>query len=111
MNLNKANFGSKEVEFLGRIINEDGYKLHPRSTKAIEEMSVPKTIGELGQFIHSVNWVRDSIPGLTELMTPLREVLEAAYQKVGTRKKGKSLKLQAADFGWNEEHECFSTSA
>ncbi len=105
LNLNKSDFGAKQAEFLGRIINEKGYQLHPRSTKAIEEMNRPETIGELGQFIHGVNWVRESIPGLTELMTPLREVLEAAYTKVGTRKKGKSMKLNVSDYGWTEKHD------
>ena len=42
LNLNKCEFGKKEVTFLGYKISEEGSRPDPKNVEAVEKMKPPK---------------------------------------------------------------------
>ena len=47
----KCFFGVKEVEYLGHIVSQEGFKVEPNKIKAIKEWKVPTTINKLRGFL------------------------------------------------------------
>jgi hypothetical protein len=66
LNVEKCVLGGLKAEWCGRIITGDGVVMKSRKAQAFEDMPLPQTAGELGEFLHALNWMRKSIPRFQE---------------------------------------------
>lgn len=48
----KCNFFANSIRWCRRIIDGSGYKMDPRNMEGLQEMSEPKTAGELSELLH-----------------------------------------------------------
>jgi len=76
-----------QVQFLGRTVSRDGVAITNDHVECVLNWPIPKDQNELERFLGFVNYHRDFVPGLSELLTPLY-----ALTKRGT------------DYSWT--HEC-----
>ena len=80
----------------------EGYRLDPENYEALKETVCTTNASELWKFVHAVWWMATEIPALEEQVAPLRELLEAAYEKVGSRKKTFVKMVRHSDIGWDD---------
>lgn len=66
---------SREIDFLGHIINDKGIRADPGKTSAIREMPAPRDVSELRRFMGMVNQLGKFSSQLATLTQPLRELL------------------------------------
>ena len=83
----KCNLYMTEVTWCGRTISERGVGFDPEYIQGIKDLELPKSVGDLQQFICSMNWVRSSIPNYASEMAKLTECLQQITSKIGTTKK------------------------
>ena len=62
----KCTFHSKEVEFLGYIINTEGISMDPKKIKSIASWPTPNTLQELQSFLGFTNFYRRFIPNYSK---------------------------------------------
>ncbi|KAE9260888.1 hypothetical protein PR003_g34164, partial [Phytophthora rubi] len=65
-------------------------------------MPLPRTTGDLQQFLCAINWTRQGIPEYKRLTGDLYAVLERAMVLAGTPKKQKLNRFLLVDAGWSE---------
>ena len=80
----KCKFLAKEAEFLGRIVDESGYKPNPEYVEGINHITPPTTKKELKSLIGRLTWIRqfcetrldEPVKGSTfaDLMKPVHEL-------------------------------------
>lgn len=87
INPNKCEHVAKSTKFYGRLIDSNGVKFSPRNYEELHSMSTPRTAGELMELFHAANWICTSIPRFSQLIKPLRKLLEVQYTIHGNRKK------------------------
>ena len=87
-NKNKIQFKVSEVKYLGHIIGKTGTRPDPEKIDAIQEMPTPTNKQELQRFLGLVNYVGKFIPNLSQITTPLRNLLE-----------------KNSYWNWNHEHD------
>ena len=110
LSVKKCVFATKEVEFVGRTIKiVDGKvvtKFASRFYDSILNIGIPKTAVELAQAIYTSNWLSTTIPGLTKLIDPLRQMLRQIHiDKKSSGKKKALIGVNLADYGWGDQHE------
>jgi len=76
LNKNKIQFGMNEVKFLGFLFNEQGMRPDPQRIKVINELKDSLNKTELQRVLGMVNYLRDFIPKMSEIISPLRELLK-----------------------------------
>lgn len=101
ISLKKTAFFSNSIKWCGRIIDSDGYRMEPANWETLRTASVPMTADELCQFVHGAIWVSETIPMLHEKIQPLRDILESAYEKPGSRKKKCIKRIPLSTVGWD----------
>ena len=76
----KAKLGLKELEYVGHLMDKNG--LHFSKEKRLEVFNFPKpaTQRHVNMFLGLVNYFRDHVSHITELLALLREMIED-YQK------------------------------
>lgn len=72
----KCEFLSKQVKYLGFIVNEDGVRVDRDKIKPILSMPPPTNISELKSFLGMVNFYAKFIPNLSSHLVPLYELLK-----------------------------------
>ncbi len=77
----------REVTWCGRTISSGGIGFDPAYVQGILELDLPKTVGDLQQFICSMNWVRSTIPHYNDKMAKLSDCLRDIVSKIGSNKK------------------------
>jgi hypothetical protein len=115
LNLEKCCLGTNKAHWCGRIITKTGVTLQPRKAQALQSMPLPTTAGELGEFLHALNWMRGSIPRFQEKSDLLWKQMASAKQflldfhaRVNTpaqaskKRNYKNVRLDLV--GWTEEH-------
>lgn len=75
LNLDKCVIGREEIEFLGHLLNENGFRPTTEKVRAISEFTKPRTIHELRRFLGLVNFYRRNVPRAVQLQRPLNEYL------------------------------------
>ena len=72
----KAKLGMKELEYVGHLIDKNG--LHFSKKKRLEVLNFPKPVTQkhVNMFLGLVNYFRDHVNHITELLLPLREMIE-----------------------------------
>jgi hypothetical protein len=83
----KCDLFLKEVTWCGRTISSEGIGYDPAYVQGILDLDLPKTVGDLQQFICSMNWIRSTIPHYNEHMASLVDCLRDIVSKVGSNKK------------------------
>lgn len=76
-----------EVSWCSRIIDGQGGRFDPARLSGLQKIFMPKTAGELCEYVYCLQWMSPSIPNFAARIAPLREVLEEAYKYAGSRKK------------------------
>ena len=77
----KCELWTREVTFLGWQVSARGVAVDPAKTKAISNMPIPTTAGELQQYIATMQWLKPKLPGYNKIIAPLQEILNAICQK------------------------------
>jgi hypothetical protein len=67
----KCQFAASEVRYLGSILSRKGVQIDPEKTKAISEISQPKTVHDIRVFLGCTNYFRKFIRGYSAIVTPL----------------------------------------
>lgn len=65
-----------EVKFLGFLFNGDGMRPDPQRVRVINELKDPLNKTELQRILGMVNYLREFIPKMSEIISPLRELLK-----------------------------------
>ena len=100
----KSRIYAKQVKFCGRLYDGETARYDPERIRTLVELPTPENAALLMQFVAAANWMRQSLPCFAETIAPLRELLEAAYSKAGSRKKKRAAGILLADL-WQGEHE------
>ena len=79
LNKEKCLSRQRELRFLGHTIGTNGVKPDPAKTKAICEFKPPTNVTELRQFLGMVNYLRRSLPNLSQVTQPLNELLQSDH--------------------------------
>ena len=74
LNPSKCKFGLNEVSYVGHAFTDKRLKANPKKKKAISEIPPPEDKPALQRFLGMVNYL-EFIPNLSELTTPLRQLL------------------------------------
>ena len=79
----KCSLFQREVCFLGRIVNQDGYSIDPQSTKAVTSLreSPPKTVGEVRKLTGLLSYYRRYIQDFAKTAKPLYDLLKEPDKK------------------------------
>ena len=72
----KSTFGSKEVDFLGFMVNEHGMRPNPTKVSQILSIKAPTNKKDLQSFLGSINFYRGFISNVSEETKTLREVVK-----------------------------------
>ena len=78
---------AREVKWCGKLYSGTDVRHDPERIRELVEMRRSETVGELMQFLQAANWMRLPLPDMTEVVTPLRALLERKL-KGTTRTKG-----------------------
>ena len=70
----KCLFFQKQVEFLGRLVSEDGIEVGPEPTQVVREWPVPTCVKEVQSFLGLVNYHRNFMKDFAEKAVPLYNV-------------------------------------
>ena len=103
----KTSFVLTSATWCGRRLSATGWTLDPRRVSGLQDGFPPQTAGELCQFVHMSQWMATSIPCFAQVVSPLRELLEAAYTlRGGLRKKKRIQHLALVDqLAWGDPHQ------
>ena len=69
--MSKCEFGMKELLYVGKIIGNEGVKVHMEKIRAILEWPSPKNVTELRGFIRICTYCRKFVKGFSKLTSPL----------------------------------------
>ena len=76
LNPEKCNLFKKEVKYLGRIVSNEGYKVDPADSEALEKFrEKPKTVGDLRKLLGFVGYYRSFVKDFAKKMKPLYDLL------------------------------------
>ena len=75
MSLDKSKFAMLEIEFLGRIITEDGIRPDPKKIQAIQDFNQPSTQKEVMRFKGMCSFHRRLIKDFSLIMEPLQRMI------------------------------------
>ena len=72
----KCQLFAQEVEFLGRMITNEGINTCPKKTKAVWEWPTPESIHQVRSFFGFCSYYRRFIPRFAEVAKPLHRLSE-----------------------------------
>ncbi|CAI6377683.1 unnamed protein product [Macrosiphum euphorbiae] len=75
-NKDKLQFKKTEIKYVGHIFNEQGVSPDPDQIKAIVSLKEPTSRVELQRLIGMFNYLREFIPNMSKIISPLRELLK-----------------------------------
>jgi len=112
----KCKVFKKEVNYLGRIVSADGYRVDPSNVKAVLALKEtnPKTVGDVRKLLGLLGYYRKYIRDFSRIAQPLFELLKAPGAKTGKhpnqteRRSQKGNGTQASSrhaIVWTQEHQ------
>jgi len=81
----KDKLGLKEVEYVGHLISSTGTSFTEEKRLQVLDLPLPETGKVLLQFIGLANYFRDHVPNMTEMVQPLRKLMDIKKYK-GSKK-------------------------
>lgn len=91
-NDSKLQYFVQSVKYLGSIFSKDCVSPDPERVEAILETQSPSNKKELQAYLGMVNFMRNHIPALSQLITPMRELLENNVEFQWTNEQEKAFK-------------------
>lgn len=79
--------------------------MDPAHLEGLKKMDVPKTAEELPQFIYCFHRISSSTPDFASRISPLNDILMAAYKKSGKRTKRSIKSIALSSLSWGPIHE------
>ena len=112
----KCKMFKKEVNYLGRIVSADGYRVDPSNVKAILALKEtnPKTVGDVRKLLGLLVYYRKYIQDFSRIAQPLFELLKRPVFKINERltqterrsRKGNGTQAQSSHaIVWTQEHQ------
>ena len=86
----KCAFAKEEIDFLGHIVNQEGIKVDPAKTSAVEQWPTPQTPTQVRSFLGLCSYYRKFVAAFAKVAAPLHDL---------TRKETPS------PLPWTPEHE------
>ena len=77
----KTRLGLKEVEYVGHLISSTGTSFNEVKRLQVLDFPLPETEKALLQFIGLANYFRDHVPIMTEMVQPLRKLMDMKKYK------------------------------
>ena len=76
----KCNLFQKEVCYLGRIVSEEGYRISPENTKAMEELRThePQNVGDVRKLPGLLGYYRRYIENFSRIAKPINDLLKTS---------------------------------
>lgn len=105
VSLPKSSFFDTKLKWCGRIIDADRVKLYSRRLARLADISKPETGAELCEYFHCLIWMTNAIPDFIERVASLRNLLEEAHLRSGSRTKKSVQKYTVSSLGWGNEHD------
>ena len=87
LNPDKTTLYGEEIRFCGKIISPNGIRPNPEFTQGLTNMSLPRNVRELQQFVSAANWIRDYIIDYSRVFQRLQELLNRNTREAGTNKR------------------------
>jgi hypothetical protein len=84
-NPEKTELGLDEVEYVGHLISSTGTSFTDEKRLQVLDFPLPETEKALLQFIGLVNYFRDHVPHIVEMVQPLRKLIDMKKYK-GSKK-------------------------
>ena len=81
----KTKLFMREAKFCGRVIDAEAIRHDPRGLDALMNMRHHVVASELQQFLCATNWMRNSIPDYSRVISPLHQLMEQCYKKAKKR--------------------------
>ncbi|XP_053698732.1 uncharacterized protein K02A2.6-like [Sabethes cyaneus] len=75
--LEKCSFGSRQIEYLGHLMDQHGVRPDPAKVAAIRQMPPPVDVSGVRAFLGAVNYYGKFVPNMRALRFPLDELLKA----------------------------------
>ena len=75
ISMEKSEFAKHEVSFLGRLVSREGMRPDPKKVEAIRTFPRPMTKKKIQQFIGMCSYQRKLIPGFSQIITPIRKLM------------------------------------
>ena len=75
-NAEKCKIKKTEVKFFGMIFDQNGIRPDPAKTSAIRNLTAPKNVTELQQFLGMIQYLAPFIPNLSDTTEPLRALMK-----------------------------------
>lgn len=101
----KSVFFAKQIKWCGRVLSPDGYRMDPARLSALQDMALPQTAAGLAEFIYCCRWMSLTLPDFARRVSPLNDVLEAAYTRSGKRTKRSIKTIALSTLSWGTPHE------
>ena len=76
----KCFFGYKELDFVGKVISEEGLKMSRTKIQSVLDFPIPIVSKQLKSFLGTVNYFRDFIRNQSSMVKPLHDLI-SNYQK------------------------------
>ena len=105
ISIKKSNFFTKRVRWCGRLIDGKGYQFDPRNLSGLQNPQLPQNAGELSEFVHCLQWMASSIPDFSSRFAPLKDIMEEAHSRSGSRTKRSIQSISLASLSWGRVHE------
>ncbi|KAG6623479.1 CRN2-like protein [Phytophthora cinnamomi] len=99
----KRQFFATEVKCCGKLNSDQGVRHCPERVQGLIDMPLPRTDGELQQFLCAINWVRQGIPEDSRLTDHLYAFVELSIALSGSRNKLKLHRSLLVDAGLSEK--------
>lgn len=90
-NFNKFQYCMPEIKYLGVVFSEVGMLPDPEKVKVIKALNNPNNKTELQSLLGMVNFLRVFIPNLSQVISPLRELLKKDVHWCWTEMHSKAL--------------------
>ena len=81
LNPEKCRFGMRETEYVGRVINSEGWKFSNEKKAEVFNFRQPKRLGELKSFIGLCEYFHSHVRNFSDIMKPLQEALQGYSKK------------------------------
>lgn len=81
INAEKCIFAVPSLKFLGHVIDEKGITPLPEKIESISNFSQSTLLRQLHRFLGLINYYRRFIPGCSQILIPLTDLLQQQHQK------------------------------
>ena len=107
LNIAKCLMFQKEVNYLGRTVSREGYKMDERNVEAVKDLTKRKyeTVGHIRQLMGLLSFHRRHIQDFATLSKPLSDLLEQPASQISKEMKKKGGTPSKQKIIWEDKHQ------